>query len=1057
MASRQDSSSSPVAKRNPSRAASPVRKSPKQAKSPSVQIKLEEVSNKLQKKLTKSAYDKYISDLEDLTDGDCMEIIDDLKTIADLSKTDNKPKITNPKTRATGKHTLPQVFFDSDIVLTALSRCYFNNDVKEVKEVIDPHKLLYHNELNSSRSVTSRSTIQPSLTIYDAVKQFIELYRTSCNNMKSKTEITFSDYVEHMKTLLHLLQAIQKYYSENIKNQEYVSLNFNLFDEKTKNNYINHVNQAYDMSKPMHISFTPFRFNRPVKNVEGVLENTYLNRSLNLNFGSEPNILFNHMNPHQSVNEPFEYHKYMSILPKYHCLDQTNVFLKTRTVDLKPNHEKDLVNMLKELNTFTQDFPDEYIIKGKNKQIYKQLFEQIKSYTDDNALNKLLFVLINNNYNKKPSIQDYYYYFPHDGPAPASSLIEASKYVKYLHTYQPLNIKVDMINRIEENYKGTAPLYSKIVNEGLQNHLLHNVYLTKNTIRKINAAMEYTKASDKQNYEKEDIYIFHGTQTLMHAQDVKEINLLSFLSCSFNIYIAIDYALNNLLGTSLKRKKGIVYVFKVTKQQKYVNFSDALMQVILLPGTKIIIKDEINIGHIKYVLCHIDNNDNIEFGRKLLEDIQKTSELSKTIYTITPYKIASNKTEYPIAISMQFPAVPDDFKKFRQNVDNIFVISPQTDVRYIYTCLGQRLNKYDMHSINNIQYTLHQHIINNCYRMFDHNCTEYVILYDDNNIFTGWMVDDTYDTAYNDFNYDVKKLLIDSLFGFVDCHNSKNYLLYKGNRNISRLVWMNGCGLFNAGGFRKPRFAANQVPFEYLGIFETLINNNAAILRNINKERLYDLLNCSHFSDQLSDFIDFLKHIRREYLDFISNQLQIKKEHAEYNTLSAMVNDVINALHYRAKYFQDKMDDVLDFILEYISDTETSIVASGGGERKALSLQPFLTINGMHAKLHDKKQAPPARSAHKALSPYKPGLGESQRRTTYQMIKNIPLPTDTQYELKHLHEPYKSYYTVKNTRSYASFNSAKKQSDNILVNTFNEGYCVSNKEFETIRNRLFAS
>ena len=214
------------------------------------------------------------------------------------------------------------------------------------------------------------------------------------------------------------------------------------------------------------------------------------------------------------------------------------------------------------------------------------------------------------------------------------------------------------------------------------------------------------------------------------------------------------------------------------------------------------------------------------------------------------------------------------------------------------------------------------------------------------------------------------------------------------------------------------------------------------------------MLNCSHFSDQLSDFIDFLKHIRREYLDFISNQLQIKKEDAEYNTLSAMVDDVINALHYRAKYFQDKMDDILDFILEYIKDTET--VATGGGERTALALQPFLTVNGMHAKLHDKKQAPTAKLAHKALSPYKPGLRESQRHT-YQMIKNIPLPTDTQYEVKHLHEPYKSYYTVKNTRSYASFNSAKKQSDNILVNTFNEGYCVSNKEFEKIRKRLFAS
>ena len=72
--------------------------------------------------------------------------------------------------------------------------------------------------------------------------------------------------------------------------------------------------------------------------------------------------------------------------------------------------------------------------------------------------------------------------------------------------------------------------------------------------------MQYVNLTLKSSYNKDDIYIFHGTQGLMHTSGQKEFMILSFLSCSFNIYISIDYSKALL---SFSNRKGIIYVFKV--------------------------------------------------------------------------------------------------------------------------------------------------------------------------------------------------------------------------------------------------------------------------------------------------------------------------------------------------------------------------------------------------------------------------------------------------------------------------------------------------------------
>ena len=1014
---------------------------------------------KIKKSLSESVYNKNVKELEGLKGKEqCNEIIQELKKIDDLNISMlPKPTIRNPKHIINPKHRSATIAFDSDIVLTALYKCYTDYKDLDFRDVIDLQNLDFTQAKSKSKPTTK------IIRLNDIVESsIIETYKSSCHSLKTKKDINFVEYLEHMQILIDVLQAIYRYFPHHKYNQ----ITFNLFDKKTLDKVITHIKPSLDITKETNIDRgIVFNDTKGVKNKTDVLKNTFLDRAIHLYFSENPRIKFNHRHEHKKYNDTLEYHKYICILPKYHCLD---------TTELPKNDKNIILKILAELNEITSELPDEYQIIGRNKDVYISLFERISSYTDENALRKLLYVLINNNYNKKQGIEDYYYYFPYDGPAPAISLLNAVNYVNDLKTYQPL-IGIDRyLPSIESYYKGTSPLFSRVVNEGLQNHIINGVKLTENTTRKIENVMQYTKCSHNPNYRKEDIYVFHGTQNLMHAKGKSEINLVSFLSCSFNIYISIDYALNNLMDSVKIYEKGIVYVFKIEKHQNYINFDDGLFQILLLPGTKIIIREEINIGHIKYVLCHIDDTDVLNYGNKVLEDIKQGTSLLMTAYKLKHYNIYRNVSALNV-INMIFPTVNI---QYRGHVENIFVKGADNQ-RHIYMSLGKLINNYDMHTFNNIQYTIHQHFFNNCYRHFNVNCPKYILGYDKNNIYTVWDVDDSYEPSHGNFKYNIRNLLIDSLLGNIDCTNSKNYLVLKTDTSTSKLMTIKGCGMFNTSGYRKPRFNKTQEPFEYLGIIGEIMHTIPNI-QNMDISNLRSLLDCDGFLRQLESFEGFLNTMCKRYQDFLKdhtnlgNKIQevtdgilttsFQTPSQEFNELSKMLSDIKDILIMRTEYFKLNMNDVLSNILEYMSDMTQAGVVTGGKHNEELQ----------DIALTDIRLGTKYRSRSTNENKHSPSRN---RKHTYEMIKNIPIPTDTKYKLKHLAEPYKSYYLKlikqaekSNERQYRSYETPRNRSeassrkykslqddrkyDNYIVDTYNEGYCVSNKTFDAIKRRL---
>jgi hypothetical protein len=834
--------------------------------------------------------------------------------------------------------------------------------------------------------------------------RIVEDYSQSCFSIlkayaeKGNSYMYMPEYQEHIKKLLRILDAIYKHYIQTNKS---AVISFNLLDEQSKENIKSFVDKDFVTENPYKLNELTFDDTRPVRTLVGVATNTYVKRVLNFLFSSSNgnvNIKFNYTNLHSNYDSNFEYQKYMSVLPKYHCLNFAE--------KLKKSDIKELLQMLQELDEFTKPFPKKYTIYGMFKPIHNNLSLQISKYIN-NVLykNKLLFVIINNNFHKKTSADDYYYYFEYDGPAPASSFIGAENYIKFLSSYQPLDIRTDVLQNIETYYKGVSPLFSKVVNEALQNHILNGIKLNENTTRKLEIVMQYVSALPRTNYNEDVIYVFHGTQNLMHAKDQTEMNLISFLSCSFNIYISIDYAINNF-AVQKKYKKGIIYVFEIDKDVNYINFNDNLFQILLLPGTKIIIRTEFNVGSLKYILCRVSNNNNIQFGTNLLKDIKHNTSLLTTTYTIQKFQFSS-KPSHPKSFQVSFST-----NILFKGVPNMFTMNIENS-QYIYTSLGNP-NDLNSHRFFNIQYTIHQHIINDCYRYFnERNCIEYTLLYDDDKIYTAWKVDADYDTANTDFKYSLENFFIDSLMGYTDCMSKKNYLMHKVNKR-NMMISFKGCGLYNTAGYRKPRFNRNEEPFEYLSIFAEIIDQSL-LDTNMNQVQLMAVLKFNKFMSFNEDFAGYLSQLHDKYKAFL-NCLDIAHNSSEYIDLYNMIDDIIHILQIRSAYFEEKTDVILSNIMRYMNDMNDSRHVLRGGEQELLK----------------------TKSRMEQIS--KPKTSSKHLSNLYDSIKNLPLPSDTQVVASELAEPYKSYY--------------KTESDADLVDTFNEGYCVSNDEFAKILKKL---
>jgi hypothetical protein len=815
-------------------------------------------------------------------------------------------------------------------------------------------------------------------------KRFISIYRASCNEISQMRVISYAYYLRHMKKLIVLLHFIHQIYRITFKKD---MPQINMFDAHTMRRYgdaekkyddfvyfstditpINIITRVED-SKIIPISY--YNYNMPAnpqfilkfshsqsqsqsysmggggdykEYYEKLLYSTILHRCIRLTFKGNK-MIFNgeHESKYtDSIANNLEYAKYMSILPSHITLNIVDFAEDDK--DIIPFFGDNIRGILQSINLLHQGFQEDYEIIHDNKGYEKQL-NDIKGYSDDNTIKTILYTINNNNnnianiYKNKGDKDkgDYYYWFKYNSPLPAITILDTDTYISGIHTFQPLHITPNRLLNIQQFYIGSQEPFSRIVNSALQNYIANGVVMENAAYKRVRYLLKFcSEARYNATHNKKTIYVFHGTRKDFHSYHNKDLVLTSFLSCTFNINIALKYAYEN------HKNNGSVYILEIKDDIYYINFNDELYQIILQPGSRILVVNTLEVGGVKYNLCKVHNTPK-EYMEILYNNIFEGGK--RTQFNIKNFKIHEEKSKYPTAIAGAIAGAIDH------------------DITYI--CLGAQINE-DMtpNTYFNVKYTLHQHFICECYKFFNINVIDYAIYYyDDAGIsgtgggafYTGYKNDTNYEPInmrsreYGRFNYNFDNLFIDSLLHNDDVLYPQNYMKNTRRRFDYRLSSFRSVGLFDYEGYKKINFNIHEPPsasLKYIDILREYISGNEdrnnLFINDVTRD--YMKLVISNNINYLRDFRDnFVDMLRDNYIDFIGVNMKIDNTTEEYSDLVEMFKELAQNLKKTADYYVINMEngniykEVEPFIYDRDMKIDATVAAVVGGKVSTIS------------------------------------------------------------------------------------------------------------------------
>ena len=643
---------------------------------------------------------------------------------------------------------------------------------------------------------------------------------------------------------------------------------------------------------------------------DNLLYSTILHRAIRLTFKANK-IVFNGEPARKYTDDIasiLPYASYISILPSHITLNIVDFVEDDK--DIIPFFGDNIRGLLRTINKLHADFREDYEITSDNHGYEKQLSD-IKGYSDEDTIRTILYTINNNNYNSAniykakgdaaaaTAAHAYYYWFRYNSPLPAITIMDTHTYISGIKTFQPFRITPARLLSITQYYIGTQEPYSRIVNSAIQNYIANGVVMEKDAYRRVRYLLKFC-ADAKHNpaNNKKTIYVFHGTHKDFHASHSSpDLVLTSFLSCTFNISIALRYAYENT------RNSGSVYILEIKDDIEYINFNDDLYQIILQPSTRIIVTNTVVVGGVKYNLCKVSNTPR-EYMEVLYNNIFEGGK--SRLYNIKHFKIYAGKEAYPRAIVAPASDAP--------------AAAPAA-----YICLGTQINEDIIpNSYFNVKYTLHQHFICDCYKFFKCNVVDYTIYYDDGStsgsgFYSGYNKDPTYEPIttrsrdYGRFNYNFDNLFIDSLLLNDDVLYPQNYMKNTKRRFEYRLSSLRTAGLFDYEGYKKIGFNIDgSSGNKYLDILREFISRNEdtsdLFIRDITRDymRMVIVNNIPYLRDFHDNFVDML---RDNYIDFITTNMKIDDTTEEYGDLVEMFRELAAYLKKTAEYYVVNMEN----------------------------------------------------------------------------------------------------------------------------------------------------
>ena len=860
--------------------------------------------------------------------------------------------------------------------------------------------------MNSSSSNRRKYITDNRDLLLRKYRRLLNTYTVSCGKILAMNEsqaresqaresqaiaIPYPYYVRHIKRLVSLLQFINQIYRITFKKD---MPQINMFDKRTTRRYqeankhysifianitgttssiydenmlpIAYYNAAYynavipkdlkDLKDSKYIIRFSHSNSTDDRQVGGgdyseddktLLYSTILHRSIRLSFvGSK--IAFNGETARKYTDSLVDTAKYMSILPSHISLNIKADDKDTSHNDVIPLFGVCLVDIIILINKSHSGFQEAYEIIHDNKGYEKQ-YEEIKEYSDDATIRTILYTINNNNNNadiitKYGGIgRDYYYWFKYDSPLPAITVLDTLTYLEGIPTFQPFKISPRQLTDIIEHYIGKQESFSKIVNSSIQDYIANGIIMEKDAHTRVRYLLNFcSKAQANTWHNKKPIYVFHGTHMDFTTHN-KELVLTSFLSCTFNINIAMKYAYENL------KNNGVIYIIEVAGDINYINFYDpfdsvnsfqsinAFKQIILLPGLRIKVTNVLYIGGVKYNFCKVHNIDK-EYIEILYNNIFEGGGGKAKLYKIKSFKIRQDKAMYPQAVNIDIERI-------------------QGDPSYTLVCLGKQLaNNITTDTYFNLKYTLHQHFISDCYKFFNINAVEYALYYDstagagggagagDISFYTGYKNDSSYEVInvlskeYGRFDYQFERLFIDSLLHNDEVVYPKNYMKNKANGNDYKLFSLGKAGLFNYEGYKKLNIDTSKPSLLYMNIILLYKSFNLdkddpfiLFIKKITRDKMKAII--SKNIGELKAFrYTFLDTLKTNYIDFIERNMGISNTTEEYKDLIDMFNELTEFLRITADYYIVNMENgkIYSEIEPHIYDKDMKVGGKSG-------------------------------------------------------------------------------------------------------------------------------
>ena len=678
---------------------------------------------------------------------------------------------------------------------------------------------------------------------------------------------------------------------------------------------------------------------------------------------------------------PFNYKITNSVLPKYIFTNDNKEVSDKFTDIIKLINDRlkilPVINGIANEDTYKNDYYEDII-----KEMDKRSFGNNETdYGSKDMIRKNILYSLNAKipHYKRSKIlyNEYYYNSKFTGTYPIFTWIPLNHTKKTtIYNYpnsalwQPLGINQFEQKEIDRFYKnnGISP-YSKDLNDIIYKiitdeyasikSLIDPLKIEEMRLRVSNTIGIYKSKSRKeeQEYSNNKIYLYHGAKNRLHSigGKEKEIEILGFLSTTLNMYTSSHYSgigVNNI---------GLIYIIEVDYTQTYINLNDELRQFLLLPNSRLKILYEFNFDNLCVVLCRLFRTPSIEINNNLynkLLDLNKPNIANINKYV--SYRIKTNNNEMPICAFMlskywkmnkEYGYEDMEVYKIMRSklnnkiINNTSLTTKNLQENFLYFSLGQEYELYierglqlKLGSFEDIQYSIHQHFIKDCYKSLDIPCLDYIFIHSsfvNNAIATGILADEYINNSTNHYKYDINNFLIDCIFKFDSIKNE--------NKKLTILNDLGDLGKLRKGIYVDKIEGFRDAGLYFQGTHNSLFNMYADVGEHIqyirNWQKLFTKYKIAsdddltkHFqwcNNRIDKLIENIKIIKENYLIFINDKLigKIKdtsidkkgildRASKESFRLNLMIENLVKTLLSRCSFYKKCTSDagIIPFI-----------------------------------------------------------------------------------------------------------------------------------------------